>query len=178
MSLDYGALWALVLANTLLILLVIRHLAATPHITRLTGPQPGLEVGEWSLESLDGTTRRSADLPRTYTLLFMSHGCKPCQALMAELRQIGPPQGALYVVYQEAAQILNEEEPSGKQPYDLLLVDGGRGLYTKLGVPGTPYAVAVHDGRVNLARLAPTVEQLAKVVEAVPRAGGFQPTRS
>lgn len=176
MTLDYATLWVLVILNTLAIMLVIRQLAAMPHVARRAGPKVGTEVPAWSLESIDGRVVRSADLPTTYTLLFVASGCRPCHALFAELQTEGPAPTALYIVARGDAPALAREAQSERGPlYDLFLRDDRAILSELVGVPGTPYAVAVRDGRVVAAKAVPTAEQLARVSAQASMEGGLHP---
>jgi hypothetical protein len=167
MSIDYIVLWILVTINTLAILLIIRQVAGLPQVARPLGPKRGSLVIPWSLEALDGSVRRAAELPADYTLLFVSSTCEPCLTLFAEMRRVGRPPGPLYLVAQgDADAIAKEAESANGVLYDLLLRGGAGDLYQQLAIPGTPYAVAVREGRVAGSAAAPTSAQLIKISES------------
>ena len=167
MSIDYAALWMLVVMNTMAILLLVRQVATMPQFTRRTGPKAGTPVDDWSLESVHGGIKHSADLPDAYTLLFVASTCGPCHALFAEMRRVGRPGGLLYVVGQGDAEAMSKEAESEQGPLFDLFLRGGRGeVYQKLGIPGTPWAVAVKGGRVESTGPASTAEQLSRVCQA------------
>ena len=177
MSLDYAALWVLVIVNSLGILVLTRQLAMAPQYSRRSGPKVGSTVGAWSLETLDGAVRRSTDPPDAYTLLFVSSTCGPCHALFTELRAAGRPRGLLYIVAQGDAAALAKEATSEQGPlYDLLLVDGGGEVQKSLQVPGTPYAVAIARGRVEAAAVASTPDQLSRICVTVAGPGEREPS--
>jgi hypothetical protein len=167
MSFDYAMLWLLVMTDTLAILLLVRQLATLPQFSRRSGPQAGTPIEPWSLEMMDGGTRRSTDLAEAYTLLFVASTCGPCHALFEEMRSAGRPRGLLYVVAQGDAAALEKEAVSERGPMYDLFFRGGRGdLYQRLNVPGTPFAVAVRKGRIEAAGPAASTEQLFRVSDA------------
>jgi hypothetical protein len=135
-ELDYIALWALVILNTLALLLVLRQLAMLPQHARTgtvlerRGPALGTPIEDWSLAALEGGMRRERDLPPSYTLLFVASTCDPCHKLLAELRSIGRPSGPLYLVANGDPQsVAAEATVAGGRLYDELLITGSGDLY-------------------------------------------------
>ena len=162
---DYVALWALTVANSLILLLLIRYVARMPQLSRRADPAPGTPVPPWSLTALGGSVVRSEQMPSAYTLLFLASGCKPCHALLTELRAHGrPTSAALVAVGRGDVQALAQEAaPDGVAVYDHFLVDPDGALSRQLRIPGTPYAVSVHDGRIVRGGSAPTASDLDRI---------------
>lgn len=167
MSIDYIALWSLVILNTFAILLIVRQLAMLPQFARRPGPKAGSVVPDWSLTALDGRAVHASAMPGPYTLLFIASTCGPCHSLLGELRKVGRPQGLILAVAQGDADALAREAagPSGALFDDVLL--GGTGdLSRDLAIPGTPYAVAIASSRVVAAGVAPTAQDLSRVTRS------------
>jgi peroxiredoxin len=77
------ALWAIVLTNLLLTLVVIRRLNSEPDRARL-GLRTGEPAPNFSAATLTGKTVTLGDLrPRT-ALLFVAPGCRPCVEALPE----------------------------------------------------------------------------------------------
>lgn len=168
MSLDLLALWTITAINTLGLLLVVRQLAALPQFSRRLGPRKGESLGDWEMKTPDGDIVRGRDVSGAYTLLFVSATCGPCHELFAELRDTGRHAGTLYVVAHGDPAVVSAEavSPQGLV-YDRLLVGNREDpLFVRLSIPGTPYAVAVRDGKVVRAGIAAKAEQLARVSSA------------
>jgi hypothetical protein len=77
------------------------------------------------------------------------------------------------MIVQGDADALEREAHSSAAPlYDLFLL-GGRGeLFQSLDVPGTPYAIAVQDGRVVAAGAAATTDTLSQVATSLALEAG------
>ena len=170
MAIDYIALWALVIIDTLGLLLVVRQLATLPQYTRQgsarerRGPAIGSPIADWSLAALEGGIKNDRDLASSYTLLFVASTCDPCHKLLAELRKTGRPAGPLYLVANGDPQsVAAEARIDGERLYDELLITGSGDLYQRLDVPGTPYAIAVRGRHVAGAGVSPTAADLARI---------------
>jgi hypothetical protein len=172
-GIDDIGLWALTIANTLGLLLVIRQLATLPQYTHTSGvrerkgPAVGTVIEDWSLAALEGGIRREQDLPPAYTLLFVASTCDPCHKLLAELRTVGRPASPLYLVANGDAQsVATEATTAGGPLFDELLITGSGDLYQRLDVPGTPYAVSIRDRRVVAAGVSPAAADVARIANA------------
>lgn len=161
MQWDYVAMWALLIANTFAILLIVRQLAHLPQFARRTGPRVGTPV-HWSLRSLEGTVVRSEEAPRDYALLFVASTCNPCHALLDDLRAHGKPDRAVYIVGQGETATLAREAAG---TFDLFLEGGVGDLYRELQIPGTPWAVVVRDGVVAATGAAANASRLTDLMQ-------------
>ncbi|MGH2377809.1 MAG: hypothetical protein ACRDGT_04975 [Candidatus Limnocylindria bacterium] len=176
MALDSFALWVITLANTLGILLVIRQLAKQPQYLKRSDPKPGTDVGEWALVA-DGVLTRSSELPAAYTLLFVASACQPCHALLTELASRGKPSGNLYLVTQDDGRgLLDRWRDGGRPPYDRFFTSDAGQLFRRLGIPGTPYAVAVENRTIRRAGVTPDTAALAAIMAEVAGERSFQRT--
>jgi hypothetical protein len=166
-GLDYLAIWALTIANSFAVLLIVRRLAQLPS-PRGSGPRIGAPLGSWTLKTLTGDQRSSADMPSEYTMLFTSDRCGQCRTLFGRLAQSGRMVGRLVVASDGDAAALTEASVNREEPlYDELLSGADLSFRQQLRIPGTPFAIAVRGGRVIASGAAATPEDLQKIANAL-----------
>lgn len=168
MSWDYLALWALTVANSFAILLLIRQVAQHPAYRQPQGPKPGTPFENWSLSTLAGQPRTAAEMPEEYTMLFASDSCGPCRTLFDELARSGRTRGALVVAADgESAALVRAAATASEPLYDDFLSGADHPFRQQHQIPGTPFAVAVRHGRVVASGPAGTPAQLQQVADAL-----------
>lgn len=168
MALDYIALWILTVVNSFAIILIVRQLAALPNYSQTPGPRLGSVFGEWELKTLAGETRSSSEMPPEYVMLFAAEHCGPCHVLFAQLGQMGRPGGHLVIAAEGDAAALSRAASTPSGPlYDELLsgVDGR--FMRQFNIPGTPYGLAVRQGRIVASGPARSSSELQKLADVL-----------
>lgn len=177
MTVDSIVLWILTIANSVAILLVVRQLAALPAY-RPTGPRRGASFANWTLRTLDGTPRSSAEMPTEYTMLFASETCGPCHTLLGELAKSALNIEPLVVAVDGDAPKLQEASLSPRGlVYDEFLGGADSAFRERFQVPGTPFALAIRRERVVASGPARTPEELAKLARSLHRGSVTAPAR-
>lgn len=168
MSFDYLLLWALTIANSFGLILMVRQLAARPVYRTVSGPPPGLRFTDWTLKTLEGLPRSSSEMPVEYTMLFASDNCGPCHTLLGKLAQAGRTVGTLVLAADGDAAKLQQAALSARGPlYDEFLAGADQTFRQRFEVPGTPYAVAIRQGRVLASGPTRTPEDLQKIADVL-----------
>lgn len=132
---------------------LLERLAAGQDIGRMVrdqGPAVGSVLPEFTAQGPDGEVSWAELRGRPLVLLFLSPGCGPCQRLATEIGQsgLGDLAGQLVVLTgQDGRRTLGL--PAGVT----VLTERVREVSDRLGVVGSPYAVAVDpDGVVRATR--------------------------
>ncbi|GAB4587888.1 TlpA family protein disulfide reductase [Nocardia sp. IFM 10818] len=133
------------------------------------GPAVGSPIPSFTATTAEGATIRSSELWNGHTvLLFVSPRCRPCHALLTELkgRQRPLQDAALVLVTPDAARLTDDDIDAR------ILVDSDRRIMGALSIQATPAALSVDaSGKVaNPAQHVHSLTQLQSLTEtAVPR---------
>ena len=167
MSLEFGALWAVTLVNSFVMILVVRQIATLPRYNRPPGPKPGATFDQWQLQTLNGRSRVATEMPPAYTMLVTAERCGVCHALVAQLAHEGKPQGHLVIATDGGKGELARAAASGGTVYDEFLVGVDQTFLQRYEIPSSPYALAIRHGRIVAAGPARTATELAKISEVL-----------
>lgn len=171
MSFDYVLLWGLTIANSFAILLVVRQLSHMPAYRPVNGPRTGSRFADWTLRTLEGKQRSSAEMPSEYTILFASENCGPCHTLLAELGRSGRKAGTLVIAADgDATSLQRETLTSRGSVCDEFLTGADPAFRRRLKIPGTPFAVAVSREQVLASGPVRTSTELEKITDALGHA--------
>jgi hypothetical protein len=163
---DYVLIWVLTIANSVAILLVVRRLASLSTY-RPTGPRPGSSFADWTLQTLEGKSRSSAEMPLQYMLLFASETCESCHTLLRELARSSRRLETLVVAADGDAPTLRQAALTPDGPvYDEFLAGADIAFRQRFQIPGTPFAFAVRRGRVVASSPVRIPEDLARLADA------------
>lgn len=165
MPLDYLAVWALTVANSLAILLVVRQLARLPK-PRAPGPRVGAPFVNWTLATLAGEQRSSRNMPSEYTMLFAANDCRQCHTLFSDLAESKRTIGVLVVAADgDAAALAGPAEARTAQFYDEFLTGADQAFRQQFHIPGTPFAIAVRQGHVVGSGATRTPAELQRIAD-------------
>lgn len=152
------AIATLTLANSVVLILVLRHLALSTPAAARAGPRVGSVLSPWSLQTIDGRNFQSMMLPASYVLVVVSTSCLACRDLFRDLSMEDLPEHTLSPMYlMSMGEAVAVREAMGKVPdgyFAEVLVGAEFELLTALKVPSTPHAIAVRDGHVAAAKTA------------------------
>lgn len=98
-------------------------------------------------------------------MLAVAHTCKPCHRLLDELTRV--PFGSTSLVIAADIGLESFGLPQRGLVQGQVLTGMNEGLRRRLQIPGTPFAVAIRDGRVVAAGPAPTPQELVGVAAAL-----------
>jgi hypothetical protein len=167
--------WAAIVTALVLVLGVLRRLvptlaAAEDLLTRhgRAGPLEGLHVGEYASGLTEAADAHFRDLlasgPRV--LLFLKAGCRPCEALAAELAA-NPHEPALSQLVVVVPNLPESDQLNLDGVVEVVRQEDDRVART-LGTTITPHAFVVNEaGLVLVNEIAPTLEVVRRIATTI-----------
>lgn len=108
------------------------------------------------------------DMPSEYTILFASDTCTPCRGLFAQMAESGRTRGRLVVAADGVAGSLAQHASASGEPlYDDFLTGADFAFRQQMQIPGTPFALAIRQGRVLAAGPTTTAAQLQDIADSL-----------
>jgi methylamine dehydrogenase accessory protein MauD len=171
-AVSYAALWAVVVALSLLVVALARQVGV---LHMRLGPRGALEVDQegpplgsapepHEVRDLEGRTLVVAGPGRPQLLLFVSPGCPVCREVVPSVGAVARDGGLLPIVVadaqpEEAAASYGRLRPPARTV-------AAEGLPERYGVPGTPYVVVLDEfGVVRSKGTVNNLEQMEGLVE-------------
>lgn len=178
---SYGALWVLVAALSLLVLVLYRHFGMAALGTLEGVQRDGLSVGEEAQEisGLDAFGERFVWTPGTATfLMFAASGCQPCAEVLPSVSRLA--EGARDLELAVFAVVAGARESAShlQEKYGLrfpVVAEDGSQVFEGYRVRVTPFAFVIgEDGRVRAKGLCNNPARLHDLLAA----GGFETAAS
>lgn len=173
MDIAFAALWFLTIVNSLLLILVLRQLTLVVRGGEMRpGPAKNTRLPEWSLTDLSGNIRTSAEFAYEHVLLVVSEPCEPCRALLKELGGgTDPLPYPLVVAFDGTAEEARARTEWLSPGSGVVLQGAGAEFKKRIGIPGTPHAVALRaDGLIAASGVVNTREHLDALMRQLPSA--------
>lgn len=172
---SYIAMWALLLIEGLLLLLVYRHFGLAALGTVEGIQRDGLPVGEHVLP-FEGVTAKGESINwipqagRSYLLAFVSPDCGPCERIIPSLLQLATFYNRIEVVFVVTGQrslVTKLENKFGLPSSITCLAEEESPIHEDYRVRITPFAFMVGgDGRIRAKGLCDTIEKLQALLSS------------
>jgi peroxiredoxin len=170
---SYGALWVLVLALALLVLVIYRHFGMAALGTFEGVQRDGLQVGE-EARKLTGVDARGDPFvwgPGAPTLLlFAAPECQPCAAVLPWVNRLTAAREELQLEALAVVAGAGQSATQTQEKYSLrfpVVAEDGSQAFENYRVRVTPFAFVIgEDGRVRAKGLCDNAVRLHDLLEA------------
>jgi peroxiredoxin len=161
----FAALWVLLLAESVMIVLLSRHMRRlyeerAPDVANV-GPALGAVVPEIEAVDIAGQTLAlGGPAPRKRLLLFLSPGCAGCRTAIREVYRVPSHLAQIILLWNTSHQKTRDlfEEYQIDLP---MVADESQQLWRQFDITGVPFAIVVDEaGRVAAKAFAQSAEQL------------------
>ncbi len=173
---SYVAMWVLLIAEGILLLLVYRHFGLAALGTAEGVERDGLAIGEVA-PAIRGVTAQGVSIELVpqpgslYLLMFVSPTCAPCAEILPSIHQLTITSNQIEVVLivdgsrERVVQLIDKFHPPESVT---CLAEAEAGTYHGYSVRVTPFAFMVaKDGRIRAKGLCNTTGRLRRLLASV-----------